>query len=140
MNRIAVVSMMKNEADIVESWARHAFQFADKIFVCDHKSTDRTREILESLQSEGLPIEISTFDRDELAMSKINTNLMSKAFSEGFDLVVPIDADRAIFDNICKVSTRISIIRFIFGSIDSQIKMNLDTRCQDRSFVQNHSR
>ena len=93
MNKIAVVSMVKNEEDIIESFVRHALQFADKLFICDHKSSDRTRDILDALKSEGLSIEISSFDRDEKAQSEITNKLLNHAFSEGFDLVIPLDAD-----------------------------------------------
>ncbi len=48
--------MVKNEMDIIESFVRHTLGFADLLIVADHKSTDRTREILESLQAEGLPL------------------------------------------------------------------------------------
>ena len=93
MNKIAVVTMMKNEADIVESFIRHTSLFADKIYVCDHKSTDRTHEILESLKDEGLPIEISTFERDEYAQSEVTNGLINRAFEDNFDLVLLLDAD-----------------------------------------------
>ena len=93
MNKIAVVTMIKNEEDIVESFVRHVFQFADKLFICDHKSTDRTREILDSLKSEGLNLEITTHNRDEHDQAEVTTNLSYRAFSEGFDLVVPLDTD-----------------------------------------------
>ena len=85
--------MMKNEADIVESFIRHTSLFADKIYVCDHKSTDRTHEILESLKDEGLPIEISTFERDEYAQSEVTNGLINRAFEDNFDLVLLLDAD-----------------------------------------------
>ncbi|MBR1421318.1 MAG: glycosyltransferase family 2 protein [Selenomonadaceae bacterium] len=93
MNKIAVVSMIRNEEDIVESSVRHWALFADKIFICDHKSIDRTREILDSLKSEGLPIEISTYDRDEKAQAEITTKLSNRAFDENFDIVLPLDVD-----------------------------------------------
>lgn len=56
MKKIVAISMVKNEMDIIESFVRHTLGFADLLIVADHKSTDRTREILESLQAEGLPL------------------------------------------------------------------------------------
>ena len=50
-NKIAVVMMVKNEIDIIESSVRHAAKFADEILICDHRSTDGTLEILELLKS-----------------------------------------------------------------------------------------
>ena len=93
MNKIAVVSMIKNEEDIVESFIRHASLFADKIYIKDHKSSDRTREIIKSLKSEGLPIDVSTFELDEFAMSEVITQLASRAIDDGFDIVIPLDSD-----------------------------------------------
>ena len=93
LNKIAVVAMMKNEADIVESSIRHWAKFADKIFVCDHKSTDRTHEILDLLKDEGLNLEISTHDTDEKAQMEVTNGLFQKALSEGFDLILPLDTD-----------------------------------------------
>ena len=40
--KIAVISMMKNEADIVESFVRYYATFADCIIVADHNSNDGT--------------------------------------------------------------------------------------------------
>ena len=93
MNRIAVVSMIKNEEDIVESFIRHASLFADKIYIKDHKSSDRTREILDSLKKEGLNLDVSTFERDEYAQSEVTTQLAHRAIEDGFDIVIPLDAD-----------------------------------------------
>lgn len=93
MNKIAVVSMIKNEEDIVESSVRHWALFADKIYIKDHKSTDKTRKILDSLKDEGLPLEISTYDKDEKDQAEVINQLLNQAFDEKFDLVLPLDAD-----------------------------------------------
>ena len=52
-NKIAVITMVKNESDIIESFARHALSYADVLLVVDHNSTDETRKILELLQAEA---------------------------------------------------------------------------------------
>ncbi|MCI6101295.1 MAG: glycosyltransferase family 2 protein [Selenomonas sp.] len=54
--KIVAISMVKNEMDIIESFVRHTLGFADLLIIADHKSTDRTREILEALRTEGLPL------------------------------------------------------------------------------------
>ena len=95
MNKIATVSMVKNEIDIVESFIRHTCKYADKMYICDHKSTDGTREIIEAL-AEELPIELSTYDRDEHAQSEVITSLTKQAIAEGFDLIMPLDADEFV--------------------------------------------
>lgn len=85
--------MVKNEADVIESCMRHIAQFADEILVCDHMSTDRTLEILESLRDEGLPIKISSYEKNEINQDVVHDRLLSDAIESGADIIFPIDAD-----------------------------------------------
>ena len=62
MKRIAVVSMVRNEADVIESFVRHCLSFADFIFVVDHMSVDDTGDILKALMQEGLPVMVRRFE------------------------------------------------------------------------------
>lgn len=97
MNKIVSISMVKNEADIIESCARHALRFSDALIVCDHHSSDATRDILSKLQSEGLPVYIESYDGESYDQSEITTALMNRAISEfDADIIVPIDADEFI--------------------------------------------
>lgn len=50
------ISMVKNEADIIEASVRHNLHFVDLMVVIDNRSTDGTREILQALRREGLPL------------------------------------------------------------------------------------
>ena len=95
MNKIATVSMVKNEIDIVESFVRHTCKFADKMYICDHKSTDGTRKLIEAL-AEELPIEVSTYDKDEKNQAGVTNNLISRALDEKFDIILPLDADEFV--------------------------------------------
>ncbi len=56
--RICCLGMVKNEADVIEAFVRHALRFADQICLLENGSTDGTREILAELQREGLPLTV----------------------------------------------------------------------------------
>lgn len=86
--------MVKNESDIIESFARHALSYADVLLVIDHNSTDETRKILGLLQAEGLPIRIGTFEKNGYFQSEVMTSLLYRAIEEEHaDIVVAADAD-----------------------------------------------
>lgn len=93
MMQIAVISMVRNEADIIESFVRHAASFADKLYIVDHASTDGTYEILQQLAAEGLPLSVQQFSESEQAQAEVMTDLMEQAFAAGGDFVLPLDAD-----------------------------------------------
>lgn len=52
------ISIVKNEADIIEAMIRHNCQFIDHMSVVDNGSMDGTWEILTALKDEGLPLSI----------------------------------------------------------------------------------
>ncbi len=54
--KIACLSVVKNEADIIEQSVRHNRQFCDLMCYIDNNSSDGTRSILRALQKEGLPL------------------------------------------------------------------------------------
>lgn len=77
--KIAVISMMKNEADIVESFVRYYAAFADCIIIADHNSNDGTWEILEKLKAEYPFLVTTTVEQMEYIQSEIMTSLMELA-------------------------------------------------------------
>lgn len=93
MMQIAVISMVRNESDIIESFVRHAASFADKLYIVDHASTDGTYDILQQLAAEGLPLSLQQFTESEQAQAEVMTKLMEQAFAAGADFVLPLDAD-----------------------------------------------
>lgn len=58
MKKVVIITMVRNEEDIIESFIRHCNLFADDILVIDHDSIDSTSEILYKLREEGLPLHI----------------------------------------------------------------------------------
>ena len=94
MHKIVVISMVKNEADLIESFVRHSLTFADEILIADHASSDKTGEILRALQEEGLPIHIKRLFQVELAHAEVMNGLMWEAMEQyGADILLPMDAD-----------------------------------------------
>jgi hypothetical protein len=56
--KIVSVTRILNEDDIVEAFTRHNATHLDHLLFLDNGSTDRTLEILKSLQSEGFPLTV----------------------------------------------------------------------------------
>jgi hypothetical protein len=95
------VSVVKNEADIIEANVRHNLRFLDRIIVFDHDSCDATPRILDALATEGLPVTLLTrrAGKRELGFwqGEFTTALARLAFDQhGADHVFPIDADEFI--------------------------------------------
>lgn len=95
------VSVVKNEADIIEANIRHNLGFLDRIVVFDHDSCDATRRILDALAAEGLPITLLArrSDRHEFGFwqGEFMSALAKLAFEQhGADYVFPVDADEFI--------------------------------------------
>lgn len=95
--RLVAVSIVKNEADIIEPFVRHSLAWVDHHLIFDHDSTDGTREILRALQHEGLPI---TLFRDDapghLQQARSNHLTRLAAQAHGADWVLPLDADEIL--------------------------------------------
>ena len=70
-------TMLRNEADIVESFVRHNLGVLDGLVAVDHGSADGTSEILAALVREGLPLDIR---RDE-SVAYLQSETMTAAVS-----------------------------------------------------------
>ena len=94
MNKIVVVSLVANSADIIESFVRHSLTFADALIILDHDSADATPVILQQMLAEGLPITVHSLAQVELAHDAIMLSLVQEAVEcYGADIVLPLDAD-----------------------------------------------
>jgi hypothetical protein len=93
------VSVVKNEADIIEANVRHNLRYLDRLIVLDHDSCDATSRILRFLVEEGLPLTLRRLPKAAPAFyqPQITHGLMREAFDQfGADFVFPIDADEFI--------------------------------------------
>lgn len=99
------VTMVKDEADIIEGTIRHMADEVDHIIVADNGSTDGTREILSDL---ARSLSVTLVDDDDPAYyqaAKV-TNLANRAHEElGAEWIVPFDADELWY-----ASDRVSVV------------------------------
>jgi hypothetical protein len=92
--RLAAVTTVRNECDIIESFVRHNAAFLDCLYILDHRSTDATPVILRKLADEGLPVLLSREDRGIFYQSAIMTRLIRHAFDDyPWDFIIPLDSD-----------------------------------------------
>ncbi|MBR2214781.1 MAG: glycosyltransferase family 2 protein [Selenomonadaceae bacterium] len=97
--KIVAITMVKNEADIIESFVRHTLTFADELIVRDHLSTDDTPLILAKLQAEGLPIICWPYRQVEYFQAEVMTELMYLAARQrDADFLLPLDADEFLLN------------------------------------------
>ncbi|MGP1586606.1 MAG: glycosyltransferase family 2 protein [Schwartzia sp. (in: firmicutes)] len=107
MNRIVAISMVKNEADIIECFVRHALTFADAMIVADQESFDDTGQILANLAAEGLPLTVRQIHRTGHIQEEVMNTLLAEAITDfGADIVVPLDADEFLVNTDTPESCR----------------------------------
>lgn len=92
--KLVGITMVRNEADVIESFIRHNLGYLDQMLVLDHGSTDETASLLGALVAEGLPLTILGCEIKEYDQSRIMTDLLQMAFQKfGADTVFPLDGD-----------------------------------------------
>jgi Glycosyl transferase family 2 len=95
--RLVAVSIVKNEADIIEPFVRHTGALVDHHLVFDHASTDGTRQILAELAREGLPLSLFTDDHLGNLQQQRSNGLTRLAWADQqADWVLPLDADEIL--------------------------------------------
>ena len=95
--KIVSITVINNEADIIESFIRYHLNIVDEMIILNDGSTDDTNNILDKLSSEGLPL-IVLNDNDSYSepMKKYNC-LLKKAVSDyNADIICPLDVDEFI--------------------------------------------
>ncbi len=95
--RLVAVSIVNNEADIIEAFVRHTLAWVDHHLIFDHDSTDGTREILGALRAEGLPITLFTDNAPgNLQQARSNHLTRLAVQNHAADWVLPLDADEIL--------------------------------------------
>ncbi|NJK93350.1 MAG: glycosyltransferase family 2 protein [Blastochloris sp.] len=90
------VACVKNESDVIEAFVRHNLVYLNKLILLDHGSTDATPAILQSLQQEGLPLEVIRDDSLGKLQGPKMTRLMQQAARDGADWILLLDGDEFI--------------------------------------------
>lgn len=92
--RLATVSIVRNEADIIETFVRHHVGWTTRMVFVLHRCIDNTGHILQKLQEEGLPLHIHEETDPGFPQSSVLTQRIQKIIVEDIaDWIAPLDAD-----------------------------------------------
>jgi hypothetical protein len=92
--RLAAVTILRDECDIVEAFVRHHAAILDRLYILDNCSSDATPEILRRLAASGLPISLGEDDGLPYYQGRKTTALIATALAdEPWDCLLPLDAD-----------------------------------------------
>lgn len=94
MKKAFCVGMIKNEADIIESYIRYHLNIFDGVVLLDNGSTDRSPDIIRQLQAEGYPVYLEQDTSLEYIQGDKTTELIKRTFDRfGPDFIFPLDVD-----------------------------------------------
>jgi glycosyl transferase family 2/alpha 1,4-glycosyltransferase len=95
--RLAAVTTVRSECDIIESFVRHNAAFFDRLYILDHRSADATPAILRQLAEERLPLALSRENYGIFYQAPTMTHLIKRAFDDHpWDFIVPLDCDEFV--------------------------------------------
>jgi glycosyltransferase involved in cell wall biosynthesis len=110
--KVALISMVKNECDIIELFLKINLRQLDHAYIFDHKSTDGTDLIIKKMINEGYPITYMYHQDDDFRQSDLITAATNQISKLGiYDYLVPLDADEflATTDQFRSVKDAISV-------------------------------
>lgn len=95
MVRAVAISCVRDELDIIEPFVRHTLAHVHQLVVLDNGSTDGTRQLLQQLIDEGLPLEVVDDPTAGNYQWRRMTHLMrAHAIQKhAADWIVPLDVD-----------------------------------------------
>ncbi|WP_374392356.1 glycosyltransferase family 2 protein [Tabrizicola sp.] len=98
---IVGISVVKNEADVIETMARHNLAYLDHLTIVDNGSADETVDVVQSLIDEGLPCALiqhpGTTHLQHVLISDLVPSLVA---TYDPDRIIPLDADEFIVGDI----------------------------------------
>ena len=114
--KIVVVGMIKNSADVIETFVRANGLWADEFMLIDNISSDNTNEIIAKLIEEGYHIEL--FKDEEHAYfqsTKMNDLIKKVAMRADVDWIVPLDDDEVLVPQSEEIR-----VRTVFNELDKR--------------------
>lgn len=99
MTEVIAIAMVRNEADIIETWVRYHLAIVDRMVILDNGSADETPDIILAMIKEGLPVTY-VFDGDPCYRQDVMTTGLLYAVMAAYKpkYVVPLDADEFIIE------------------------------------------
>lgn len=95
--KITAIGVIKNAADVIEACIRGNSWLIDQFVLLDNMSTDRTVEILNSLQTEGFKIEVINDTEIQHTQAKKMDMLCAYVYEKyPSDFIIPLDDDEII--------------------------------------------
>jgi hypothetical protein len=100
-----VVSVVRNEADVIELFVRYHARMFDHVFIIDHLSKDGTSNILSSLIKEDLPLTVKQSNSFYHAQGELITDLLKEIRKKHKpSVLMAIDADEFVVGDILRAS------------------------------------
>jgi len=94
--RIGLVTLIRDEIDIVEPFIKHIDALFDRVYLIDHQSIDGTGQILLQISKQRPTWNCYSLEaKTKLQMSTSNL-MMHEAFADGLDFLFFLDADEFI--------------------------------------------
>ncbi len=118
--RTAVISMVRNEADVIETWLNHHLNLFDDLFIADHLSDDGTYEFLKSVADADdrvhlIRYEAPSYDQDvvfdALRRQVLDTSEAELLFVLDADEFLPFDSTAA-FQEALEAAAEHNLMRF----------------------------
>lgn len=124
------ISMVKNEADIIETTLRHMAAQVDRLIVADNCSTDGTRDLLSDL-TRDLPLTVVDDPEPGYYQAAKMTALGQRALAEGAEWVVPFDADEIWYSGFGTLAELLGDVASDVTAVEARLYYHLCTGADD---------